>query len=117
MKFDSLTVKEHPENRTTAPHVWAAGDVTPDLMLANLAELEARHAVEDMYGLDPPPIIHEAQSSIYFLSPEVAAVGLDDGHWSVGGQAHLPCRARERRGRDEQLRADGAGAQALTRGW
>ena len=21
MKFDSLTVKEHPENRTTAPHV------------------------------------------------------------------------------------------------
>ena len=44
----------------------------------NLAELEARHAVEDMYGLDPPPIVHEAQSAIYFLSPEVAAVGLDE---------------------------------------
>ncbi|MBA3454655.1 MAG: NAD(P)/FAD-dependent oxidoreductase [Deltaproteobacteria bacterium] len=64
--------------RTTAPHVWAAGDVTPDLMLANLAELEARHAVEDMYGRDPSPIVHEAQSAIYFLSPEVAAVGLDE---------------------------------------
>jgi dihydrolipoamide dehydrogenase len=61
-----------------APHIWAAGDVTPDLMLANLAELEARHCVEDMYGLDPPPIVHEAQSAIYFLSPEVAAVGLDE---------------------------------------
>ncbi len=64
--------------RTSASHIWAAGDVTPDLMLANLAELEARHCVEDMYGLDPPPIIHEAQSAIYFLSPEVAAVGLDE---------------------------------------
>ena len=64
--------------RTTASHVWAAGDATPDLMLANLAELEARHAVEDMYGLDPPPIVHQAQSSIYFLSPELAGVGLDE---------------------------------------
>ena len=64
--------------RTSAPHIWAAGDVTPDLMLANLAELEARHSVEDMYGLDPPPLVHEAQSAIYFLSPEVAAVGLDE---------------------------------------
>ena len=61
-----------------APHIWAAGDVTPDLMLANLAELEARHSVEEMYGLDPPPLVHEAQSAIYFLSPEVAAVGLDE---------------------------------------
>lgn len=61
-----------------APHIWAAGDVTPDLMLANLAELEARHSVEDMYGLDPPALVHEAQSAIYFLSPEVAAVGLDE---------------------------------------
>jgi dihydrolipoamide dehydrogenase len=64
--------------RTTAGHIWAAGDVTPDLMLANLAELEARHAVEDMYGLAPRPIVHEAQSAIYFLSPEVAAVGLNE---------------------------------------
>ncbi len=64
--------------RTSAPHVWAAGDVTPDLMLANLAEVEARHAVEDMYGLDPPAIVREAQSAIYFLSPEVASVGLNE---------------------------------------
>jgi dihydrolipoamide dehydrogenase len=64
--------------RTSAPHVWAAGDATPDLMLANLAELEARRAVEDMFGLTPPPIVHEAQSSMYFLSPEVGTVGLNE---------------------------------------
>jgi dihydrolipoamide dehydrogenase len=64
--------------RTSADHVWAAGDATPDIMLANLAELEARQAVEDMYGLDPAPLVHEAQASIYFLSPEVAGVGCNE---------------------------------------
>ncbi|MBZ0119561.1 MAG: hypothetical protein K8H88_21400, partial [Sandaracinaceae bacterium] len=64
--------------RTTAPHVWAAGDVTADLMLANVAEREARHAVEDMFGLAPPPIVYEAQSAILFLRPEVASVGLGE---------------------------------------
>ncbi len=71
--------------RTSARHVWAAGDVTPDLMLANLAELEARAAIEDMYDLDPPPIVHEAQPSIYFLSPEVGAVGLDEQKAKAAG--------------------------------
>jgi dihydrolipoamide dehydrogenase len=64
--------------RTTARHVWAAGDVTADLMLANVAELEARHAVEDMFGLDPPPIRYDAQSAILFVRPEVATVGLGE---------------------------------------
>jgi dihydrolipoamide dehydrogenase len=76
--------------RTRAPHVWAAGDCTPDLMLANLAELEARNAVEDMFGLDPPPIVHAAQSAIYFLSPEVAAVGLDE---QMAKKLRVPYRA------------------------
>ncbi len=64
--------------RTTAPHVWAAGDVTADLMLANVGELEGRHAVEDMFGLAPPPIRYDAQSAILFLRPEVATVGLGE---------------------------------------
>jgi dihydrolipoamide dehydrogenase len=58
--------------------VWAAGDVSADVMLANVAELEGRHAVEDMFGLAPPPICYEAQSAIYFFRPEVAAVGLNE---------------------------------------
>jgi dihydrolipoamide dehydrogenase len=64
--------------RTSAPHVWAAGDVTADVMLANVAEQEGRHAVDDMFGLDPAPICYEAQSAIYFFRPEVAAVGLNE---------------------------------------
>jgi dihydrolipoamide dehydrogenase len=67
-----------PETRTSAPHVWAAGDATADVMLVNMAEIEARHAVEDMFGLEPPPIAYEAQSAIFFLSPELASVGLNE---------------------------------------
>ena len=46
--------------------------------LANVAELEARHAVERMFGLEPTPIRYEALSAIMFLSPEVASVGLNE---------------------------------------
>lgn len=62
----------------TAPHVYAAGDATMDIALANVAELEGRHAVERMFGLDPAPIRYEALSAIMFLSPEVASVGLNE---------------------------------------
>ncbi|RYE93734.1 MAG: NAD(P)/FAD-dependent oxidoreductase, partial [Myxococcales bacterium] len=63
---------------TSAPHVYAAGDATMDVALANVAELEARHAVERMFGLEPAPIRYEALSAIMFLSPEVASVGLNE---------------------------------------
>jgi len=63
---------------TTAPHVYAAGDATMDVALANVAELEARHAVEHMFGLGPAPIRYEALSAIMFLNPEVASVGLNE---------------------------------------
>lgn len=63
---------------TTVPHVWAAGDVTMDIALVNVAELEARYAVEKMFGLDPRPIHYEALSAIMFLRPEVASVGLNE---------------------------------------
>ncbi len=66
------------DTRTSARHVWAAGDSTADVMLVNMAEIEARHAVEDMFGLEPPPIAYEAQSAIFFLSPELASVGLNE---------------------------------------
>jgi dihydrolipoamide dehydrogenase len=78
--FDArgIHTQKGEHTRTTARHVWAAGDVTADVMLANMAELEARHAVEDMFGLDPPPIRYDAQSAILFLRPEVATVGLGE---------------------------------------
>ncbi len=64
--------------RSTVPNVYGAGDVTMDVALANVAELEARHAIEKMFGLEPRPIRYEALSAIMFLAPEVASVGLNE---------------------------------------
>lgn len=66
------------QTRTSAPHIYAAGDVSMDVALANVAELEGRVAVERMFGQEPRPICYEALSTIMFLAPEVAAVGLNE---------------------------------------
>jgi dihydrolipoamide dehydrogenase len=66
------------QTRTTVPNVYAAGDVTADVALVNIGELEGRHAVERMFGLEPRPIRYDALSLIMFLRPEVAAVGLNE---------------------------------------
>jgi dihydrolipoamide dehydrogenase len=75
---------------TNLPHVFAAGDTTADTALANVAELEGRHAVERMFGLDPAPVRYEALSTILFLAPEVAAVGLNESQARAKG---VPYRA------------------------
>jgi len=66
------------ETQTSVPNVYAAGDVTMDVALVNVAELEGRQAVEKMFGLAPAPIRYEALSAIMFLKPEVASVGLNE---------------------------------------
>jgi dihydrolipoamide dehydrogenase len=66
------------DTQTTAPHIYAAGDVTADVALVNVAEIEARHAVERMFGASPCELRYDALSSILFLAPEVATVGLGE---------------------------------------
>jgi dihydrolipoamide dehydrogenase len=72
------SVKVEHTRSATNPNVYAAGDVTMDIALVNVAELEGRYAVESMFGLAPKPIRYEALSAIMFLKPEVASVGLNE---------------------------------------
>jgi dihydrolipoamide dehydrogenase len=58
--------------------LYAVGDLTADVALVNVAELEGRHAAESIANLAPSPIPFDAISSIYFLHPEVASVGLGE---------------------------------------
>ncbi|MBX3189523.1 MAG: NAD(P)/FAD-dependent oxidoreductase [Labilithrix sp.] len=66
------------DTRSTNPRVYAAGDATMDIALVNVAELEARYAVEAMFDMKPRAICYEALSAIMFLKPEVASVGLNE---------------------------------------
>lgn len=64
--------------RTSAPHVYAVGDVTLDVALVSVGEIEGRHAAELIAGHTDRPLAHDNLSTIMFLDPEVAAIGLNE---------------------------------------
>ena len=63
--------------RTNIPNIYAVGDLTSHMALVNVAELEGRHAIEQMYD-KPEPLSYKNISSIMFLDPEVATVGMNE---------------------------------------
>ncbi len=64
---------------TNVPNIYAAGDASGRIALVNMGEIEARHAVEKMFLPTPPPrLSYDNVSTIMFLQPEVAAVGLNE---------------------------------------
>jgi dihydrolipoamide dehydrogenase len=66
------------DTRTSQPHIHAVGDCTGSNMLVNLGEMEGRHAVESIAGLHVKPLSYGNVSTIMFLDPEVAGVGLNE---------------------------------------
>ncbi|MEQ8909777.1 MAG: NAD(P)/FAD-dependent oxidoreductase [Vicingaceae bacterium] len=67
------------DTRTNVPNIYAVGDVSGHLALVNVGEREARHAVVKMFADFPvKPIHYENISTIMFLTPEVASVGLNE---------------------------------------
>ena len=64
--------------RTSAPAIWAAGDVNGQAPFTPAAQYQARIAVDDMFGLDPAPADYSALPTAIFTEPELAAVGLTE---------------------------------------
>ena len=52
-------------------------EITADISLVNVGELEGRYAVEHMFGKPDRNLVYENISTIMFLNPEVAGVGLN----------------------------------------
>ncbi|MBS1682941.1 MAG: NAD(P)/FAD-dependent oxidoreductase [Bacteroidetes bacterium] len=66
------------DTQTNVPNVYAVGDLTADISLVNVGELEGRYAVEKIFGNPSRKLVYENISTIMFLSPEVAGVGLNE---------------------------------------
>jgi len=66
------------DTQTSFSNIYAVGDITADIALVNVGELEGRHAVEKIFGEPRRPIIYENISTIMFLNPEVAGVGMNE---------------------------------------
>ena len=69
---------EDNDTQTNISHIYAVGDLTADISLVNVGELEGRYAVERIFGHPKRKLVYENISNIMFLSPEVAGVGLNE---------------------------------------
>ncbi len=66
------------DTQTTVPNIYVAGDLSANIALVNVGEREGRHAVSKMFGPMPKPLVYRNISTIMFLNPEVASVGLGE---------------------------------------
>ncbi len=81
------------QTQTNIPHIYAAGDIdTQKAGFVNVAEQEARYAVERMFGRVKRPLSYDHLSWIMFLRPEVAGVGLNELQAQSQGYAYRVVR-------------------------
>jgi len=66
------------DTSTSQPHIHVVGDATATNMLVNLGEMEGRHAVERIWAGKSDALSYDNVSTIMFLDPEVAGVGLNE---------------------------------------
>lgn len=66
------------DTQTNVGNIYAVGDLTADISLVNVGELEGRYAVEKIFGKPDRKLVYENISTIMFLSPEVAGVGMNE---------------------------------------
>ncbi len=64
--------------QTSVSNIYAVGDITADISLVNVGELEGRYAVERIFGEPSRPLTYENISTIMFLAPEVSGVGMNE---------------------------------------
>lgn len=66
------------DTQTNISTIYVAGDVSTEISLVNVGEREARHAVVRMFGPTVKPLSYKNISTIMFLNPEVASVGMSE---------------------------------------
>ncbi len=66
------------DTQTNISNIFVAGDVTTEMALVNVGEREARHAAVRMFGPTVKPLTYKNISTIMFLNPEVASVGMSE---------------------------------------
>jgi dihydrolipoamide dehydrogenase len=73
------------DTQTNISNIYAVGDLTADISLVNVGELEGRYAVEKIFGTPERKLVYENISTIMFLNPEVAGVGMNETHAREAG--------------------------------
>ena len=80
-------VKTNAELRTTAKHIWAAGDVTGGMLFTHIAHAEGALAGTNAFAKKPSRIDLRVAPRVTFSDPEVASVGLTEAEAKKAGSA------------------------------
>lgn len=88
MNLEAVGVKTTPNGvavtnicETSVPNIYAVGDITADISLVNIGELEGRYAIEKIYGqVSPPPNMYSTKYNgfVMFLDPLLAGIGVNE---------------------------------------
>lgn len=69
-----ITVDEF--QRSSVPHIYAAGDVTGQMPLSSVASMQGRKIARHALGLPVRPLDYDKVTEAIFTDPEIASVGL-----------------------------------------
>jgi dihydrolipoamide dehydrogenase len=64
--------------RTSVPHIYAAGDVTGQMPLSSVAAMQGRKIARHAMGLQVQPLEYSRVAEAIFTEPEIASVGLEE---------------------------------------
>jgi dihydrolipoamide dehydrogenase len=76
VETDSGFVMVDEFQRTSMPHIYAAGDVTGQMLLSSVASMQGRKIARHALGLPVQPLDYDKVTEAIFTEPEIASVGL-----------------------------------------
>ncbi len=85
VETDRGYIKVDDRLQTSAPHIWAAGDITGRMMLVQSATYEGRIAAENAVGDGRRELHHTIVAHGGFTDPEYGSVGLTEAAARSGG--------------------------------
>jgi len=72
--------------RTSLPHIYAAGDVTGQMPLSSVATMQGRKIAHHAMGLPVKAIDYSNVAQAIFTEPEIASVGLEEAELAAAGR-------------------------------
>jgi dihydrolipoamide dehydrogenase len=72
--------------RTSTPHIYAAGDVTGQMPLSSVASMQGRKIARHALDLPVTPLDYSKVAEAIFTEPEIASVGLVDVESAAQGR-------------------------------
>jgi dihydrolipoamide dehydrogenase len=86
VKAEGGYVEVDEYQRTSAPHMYAAGDVTGQMPLSSVASMQGRKIARHVLGLPVEPLDYSKVSEAIFTEPEIASVGLAEVQAAAEGR-------------------------------